>query len=173
MILTVRPMKYKKNVFKQNFQNSLSKVLRMMLLSVHKLKLDKVVCWFYMEFRSEIFKTTAWILAALEVSNPSFSDLNSGRKSRRLQIFMHVHQYSWQYRLWSFQGRNTRLKKVIILENKVIWKLMLTNNLLLNWYSSIKQMRKILMNFDTSPLHQFAKSSTLLWVCWFLAKKPF
>ena len=56
--------------------------------------------------------------------------------------------------------------------------------MVLNWYSSIKKMRKILMifdiqtwlwksifgAFDTSPSHQFSKFNTFLWVCWFLNK---
>ena len=58
-----------------------------------------------------------------------------------------------------------------------------------NWYSSMKKIEKDLDNFwhgkltlnvrkwqfvsDTSPLHQFAKFNSFLWVCWFLAKNLF
>ena len=94
-----------------------------------------------------------------------------------------LHYALWQYRLWSFQGRDTKLERVlakinihkgnhwilkiglvascqklgIILENKVIWKLMLSKkvnnkNVLLNSYSSVKKIRKIPMIFDIENL---------------------
>ena len=63
---------------------------------------------------------------------------------------------------------------------------MLSKNVLLNWYSSMKKTKKnsnnfwdrtltlkvkflhFLTLFDTSPLHQFSKFNNFLWVYWFL-----
>ena len=65
---------------------------------------------------------------------------------------------------------------------------MLSKNVLLNWYSSMKKNekdsdnfwhRKLTLNvkfwhfwalFDTSPLIPFSKFNNFLWVCWFLGK---
>ena len=77
----------------------------------------------------------------------------------------------------------------LILESKVVQKLslekmVLTKNILLNWYSSMKKTEKIsdgfwlrkmnlkviLTLFDTSSLHQFSKFNNFLWAYWFLDK---
>ena len=68
-------------------------------------------------------------------------------------------------------------------------KMLITKNVLLNWYSSMKKKnekdsdnfwyRKLTLKverlgdlalFDTSPLTQFSKFNNFLWVCWFLGK---
>ena len=65
----------------------------------------------------------------------------------------------------------------------MIWKFILSKNVLLNWYSSMKKrLRKIRMifdeenwlwksNFDSSPLIQNSKFNNFHRVCWFLGKK--
>ena len=57
--------------------------------------------------------------------------------------------------------------------------------MLLNWYSSIRKLRKVSMIFDIenwlwksnfgtfSPLYQFSKFKYFLWVCWFSGKNAF
>ena len=127
-----------------------------------------------------------------------------------------LHYALWQYRLWSFQGRDTKLERVlakinihkvnhwilkiglvascqilgIILENKVIWKLMLSKkvnnkNVLLNSYSSVKKNlkdsddfwhRKFTLkvkfwHFGT-PHYTNLQNSIISfeYVCWLLAK---
>ena len=50
---------------------------------------------------------------------------------------------------------------------------MLSKNVLLNWYSSMKIIdfeSKILALFDTSPLHRFSKFNNFHWLCWFFRK---
>ena len=44
-------------------------------------------------------------------------------------------------------------------------------NVLLNWHQKLTLKVKILVLFDTSPLHQFLKSIYFLWVCWFLGRQ--
>ena len=78
-------------------------------------------------------------------------------------------------------------KLSINLENKVIYKLMLSKNvnnknMLLNSYSSIQKTesfgwfltKKIdFALFDTSPLHQFAKFNDFIWLQLIFSQKPF
>ena len=132
------------------------------------------------------------------------------------------HPTLWQYRLLSFQRRNTKVWMVsfdyfpwsktfiwnywilrigvascqilgIIIKNKGILKLMLSininkKNVLLRLYSSMKQKKnqkdsddfwenwlesQILVLFDISPLHQFAKWTGFIWLQLIFSQKPF
>ena len=112
-------------------------------------------------------------------------EFSSGGKDFCIKINIPKGNY-WIFRI-GVMGRCQKL--CIILENEVIWKLILWTNgnnkkcahklIFFNekkiekdsddfWYRKFEC--QILALYDTSPLHQFFKFNNFLWTCWFLGK---
>ena len=76
----------------------------------------------------------------------------------------------WQYRLWSFQGRDTKLKRILAKSQNArahfsrvtffLITLIFRSHFFLKWYPI----------FDSLPLLQFPTLDSFLLACWFLAK---